>query len=46
MGQMYPPVYGESKFYEKKIKKALATIKENIAVVEECLNEISKNEDK
>lgn len=45
-GQDFPPVYGESKFYEKKIKKALATIKEQTAIIEECFNEISKNENK
>lgn len=45
-GDAFPPVYGETKFYDKKIKKALGTIKENIAIVEECLNEISKNESK
>lgn len=44
MGQAFPPVYGDSKFYEKKIKKALEVIKENTAIIEECLAEISKDE--
>lgn len=44
MGYACPPVYGESKFYKKKIAKALDTIKEQTAIIEECFAEISKNE--
>lgn len=45
-GQDCPPVYGETKFYVKKAKKALEIIKEQTAIFEECLNEIAKDEDK
>lgn len=40
-----PPVYGETKFYKKKIAKALDIIKEQTAIIEECLEEISKDEE-
>ena len=36
MGLMAPPLYGKSKFYEKKKAKALKKIAELQAVVEEC----------
>ena len=44
MGYAFPPVYGDSKFYQKKIAKALGTIKEQTAIIEECFAEISKDE--
>lgn len=45
MGEMCPPVYGDSKFYKKKIAKSIATIKEHTAIIEECFAEISKDEE-
>lgn len=45
-GDACPPVYGESKFYSKKIRKALDAIKVQTEIIEECLNEIAKNEEK
>lgn len=44
MGQAFPPMYGDSKFYQKKIAKSLDAIKEHTAIIEECFAEISKNE--
>lgn len=45
MGLELPPVYGVSKFYNKKIAKAIDTIKEQTAIIEECFAEISKDEE-
>ena len=45
-GQMCPPLYGTSKFYQEKKEKALKKIAELQKIVEECDKEISKNEDK
>ena len=36
MGQAFPPLYGKSKFYEKKKAKALAKIAKLQAIVAEC----------
>lgn len=36
MGVMCPPLYGKSKFYEKKKEKALAKIAKLELVVAEC----------
>ena len=40
------PLYGKSKFYEKKKAKALKKIAELQLIVEECNKEISNNENK
>lgn len=45
MGIELPPVYGISKFYKNKIAKAIDTIKEQTAIIEECFAEISKDEE-
>lgn len=45
-GQMCPPLYGTSKFYQEKKEKALKKIAELQKIVEECDKEISKNENK
>lgn len=44
MGQAFPPMYGDSKFYQKKIAKSIQAIKEHTAIIEECFAEISKDE--
>ncbi len=44
MGQICPPLYGKSKFYQKKKEKALKKIAKLQAVIEECDKEIAKNE--
>lgn len=41
MGQMCPPLYGKSKFYEKKKKKALAKMAKLQAIVDECEAQLS-----
>lgn len=46
MGHACPPLYGKSKFYEKKREKALKKIAKLQLVVEECDKEIAKNENK
>ena len=45
-GDICPPYYGKSKYYENKKEKALKKIAELQKIVEECDKEISKNENK
>jgi hypothetical protein len=44
MGIALPPLYGKSKFYEKKKKKALKKIAKLQEVVKLCDEELAKNE--
>lgn len=46
MGVMCPPLYGKSKFYEKKRAKALKKIAKLQAIVDECDKQIAENEEK
>lgn len=46
MGQMAPPLYGESKFYEKKKQKAIKEIAKLTQIIEECDKEIAKRNEK
>lgn len=43
MGQAFPPVYGESKFYENKKAKCLNEIKKLNEIIKVCDEEISKH---
>jgi hypothetical protein len=42
MGVLFPPLYGKSKFYEKKKAKALAKIAKNQEIVDECNKAIAE----
>ena len=48
MGKAAPPLYGKSKFYEKKKVKALKSIEKYKKIIDECDKELSKmkNENK
>lgn len=45
-GEALPPLYGKSKFYEKKKARALKKIEKLNNVVAECDKELAKNEKK
>lgn len=45
MGLALPPVYGKSKFYEKKKAKALKIIEKQKSIIAECDKHIPKVED-
>ena len=43
MGEMFPPLYGKSKFYAKKKEKALKKIAKLQLIVEECDKHLNEN---
>lgn len=43
MGQMAPPVYGKSKFYQRKKERALKRIAKNTAIIEICDKYLNEN---
>lgn len=43
MGEMFPPLYGKSKFYAKKKEKALKKIAKQELIVEICDKYLNEN---